>query len=69
MEGCYKVTTEFQAPEKTSRRGKGKTEFLEEIFLWKESKKPRELLVKVVGTTDQKRQFMTEFYESNWAGH
>mgnify|MGYP000650938545 CR=1 FL=1 len=43
--------------------------FLEDKLLWKESKKVSGLRVRVVGSKEQKEQIMTEFHESDWAGH
>ena len=43
--------------------------FLEDGLLWKENKKAGGLPTRVVGTMEQKNQIMTEFHESEWAGH
>mgnify|MGYP007014648756 CR=1 FL=1 len=51
------------------RERKTRTIFLEDGLLWKESKKLRELHVRVVETTEQERQIMTEFHKSDWDGN
>jgi hypothetical protein len=43
--------------------------FLEDGLIWKEPKRPGDKPLRVVGTDEQRRRIMSEYHESDWAGH
>ena len=43
--------------------------FLSDGLLWREPKKLGESPLRVVGTVEQQRRIMSDFHESEWAGH
>ena len=43
--------------------------FLENGLIWREPKRPDGIPLRVVGRKEQRNRIMSEFYESDWAGH
>ena len=43
--------------------------FLNNGLIWRESKRPDGIPLRVVGTKDQRNKIMSKFHESDWAGH
>ena len=43
--------------------------FLENGLIWREPKRPDGIPLRDVGTKEQRNRIMSEFHESDWAGH
>ena len=43
--------------------------FLNNRLIWREPKRPDGIPLRVVGTKEQRNRIMSDFHESDWAGH